>query len=358
MNNLIKDFDLIITNHCNTRCKYCWMESFNTASMSDEFIDDVIAYIKNHKYKHPNFRVTLMGGEPLLFPSKVIKIMQSLPGVKFLILTNGFCKSKEEILSILLPFKDRLSIQVSFDYINNAYDERHQQGDAYDLAKLLYQNGFDVKHNGVITKKNINEYSSLCKEILETLGRVHFGILLNTDGYNNNDYYKLMSEIEEFSDWYFEQIKNGKEYYHRLLLRLFYGKSKYACDGSLKIMTIRWDGKIFIHSTHALRKDHEDCGTIYDNVDDVYNKCIRQAEYFGSFKKNTLLKNKQCSSCSNNNICEMYSRTCFYKPTSTTRMTCKLILSYHLHATTFYNRIIAAGLTDSVKKIINKYSNY
>ncbi|MEM2089923.1 MAG: HAD hydrolase-like protein [Candidatus Pacearchaeota archaeon] len=127
----IETFFIILTKNCNFRCKYCFVNKAKE-TLSQDKIDELISIMEGFDTKK-NCKIFIYGGEPLLYPHLVKKIITKIRnGKKFkncniTICTNGslysdhladFLKEKKVYLSISLD-GDRLLNQMRIDKKNN-----------------------------------------------------------------------------------------------------------------------------------------------------------------------------------------------------------------------------------------------
>jgi uncharacterized protein len=92
-------YHLYLTDSCNLVCKYCRGKIFDTPELPAELIridetvppeinwkfDDLYYFLSHDK----DAILTFIGGEPLLKPDLIIKIMREAPVKKFMLQTNG-----------------------------------------------------------------------------------------------------------------------------------------------------------------------------------------------------------------------------------------------------------------------------
>lgn len=109
MENLVVNWH--ITEKCNYQCKFCFAkwdnqnEIWNSFDKAKSILDNLYSIWK------PNFRLNFVGGEPLLFPSKIIGIMKyaiSL-GMNISVQTNG---TNLEILAPIIRNISQIGISI------------------------------------------------------------------------------------------------------------------------------------------------------------------------------------------------------------------------------------------------------
>ena len=114
MNNLVVNWH--ITEKCNYQCKFCFAKWDNQNEIWNSF-DKAKFILENiNSIWKPSYRLNFVGGEPLLFPTKIIPIMKyaiSL-GMNISVQTNG------TNLEILVPIVRNISqIGISIDSWNS-----------------------------------------------------------------------------------------------------------------------------------------------------------------------------------------------------------------------------------------------
>ena len=112
-------FTIIPTYACNLACKYCYQGHGDVLSstMNDETIRRTIEFIKKNSMGHRALSVNFYGGEPLLFPKIVFRILEESKqfadknGLEFLVTfaSNGTLFT-EEILEKLRDYNYKVQI--------------------------------------------------------------------------------------------------------------------------------------------------------------------------------------------------------------------------------------------------------
>ncbi len=138
-----------LTHKCNLRCVYCYyLETLNDSTNDELSAGEVIDFLKNAKpFISKRATLTVLGGEPLLYPAKLIEVCEYVRKQKMnpLISTNGtlideaFAKEAKRI---------GLEVQVSLDGLNaEMNDPLRGQGSFEKVRK-----GVDIlKRHGVHT---------------------------------------------------------------------------------------------------------------------------------------------------------------------------------------------------------------
>lgn len=169
---------LVPTLACNFNCPYCFEEGKKASRMSDNIIDQLISFIKLHKFAK-NLAITWYGGEPLLAFSTIQKILNKIHNeinlrlTEHSIITNGYYFTKE----IIDYFKEHPlnDIQITLDGNKTRHDSIRKQ-------KATGEGSYDILIN------NINN-------ILDELPDVHLSVRVNIEKKNMEDFIDLYSEL-------------------------------------------------------------------------------------------------------------------------------------------------------------------
>lgn len=168
------------TTRCNFACPYCFEENKGMEKMSDQTIDDLLGFIKEHvNTKYLN--LVWYGGEPLLAFDVIKKILprikKELP-IELLyhrIITNGYCFNKE----VVDFFKE-----YPLDVIQITLD------------------GNQVRHDSIRCLKGSGKgsYSRILKNIdliLGELPNVRLSLRINLDKNNQDDFGVIFKDLKK-----------------------------------------------------------------------------------------------------------------------------------------------------------------
>jgi uncharacterized protein len=112
-------FTIIPTHACNLACKYCYQGHGEILhdTMDEETVKRAIRFIKNNAQGRRALNVNFYGGEPLLFPKIVFRVLEELKrfsdenGMEFLAtFTSNGTLFTEEILEKLKSYKYKVQI--------------------------------------------------------------------------------------------------------------------------------------------------------------------------------------------------------------------------------------------------------
>jgi putative peptide-modifying radical SAM enzyme len=256
-------FHIILTEKCNSQCKYCYEKSLkefnNGLSWDFEFdvpcnfnisVNKLKSFIKQDK----NPKIIFYGGEPLLCVKKIIEIMNNIDA-KFYMQTNGKLLDK-------IPFKylNKFSkILISIDGNKKTTDFNRGKGTYEKILnniKKIREKGFDGEIIARMTISNSDLFKQV-KHLLNTgvFDSIHWQI---DAGFYKNDFNeekfiefskKYNKEILRLIDYWIENMKKAKVLklypFLGIFERLFYNKgSGLHCGAGFKNYTITTNGKI------------------------------------------------------------------------------------------------------------------
>lgn len=126
----IHSIDLIVTDACNCRCSYCYVDGdgmTKPSGMSLRVAIDSIDWLISNSSKHKHLLVCFFGGEPLLRVNLIAEIieyaerrgLESEKRFQFIIVTNGTILN-EQIIDMLKRFD--IELQISLDGIGLEHD--------------------------------------------------------------------------------------------------------------------------------------------------------------------------------------------------------------------------------------------
>jgi uncharacterized protein len=130
---------LLVTEHCNFSCPYCYEHIRNPAHMSDEVIERLILFIKRFLPLKSIF-ITWFGGEPLLRPDIISKANSRIRSlgvdISSMIVTNGWLLTGK-ICGMLDELNCR-TLQVTIDgprHLHNKTRVHSTKGDTFDVIQ-------------------------------------------------------------------------------------------------------------------------------------------------------------------------------------------------------------------------------
>ena len=191
----LNHYELILTENCNFRCKYCFDDSFSDRTscgynyvMSTDMIPDIVNFIEKTKAKNTRASITFFGGEPTLnweFIEKFIEYAKDNNlNYSYSMNTNGSLLTPEKIDYMI---ENQFNLVISLDGIKEAHDSsrvyKGNKGTWDSIMKILPNAiGKFRAHNLPITSmmvvnKNTYKYIRESYEFLVSLGFKDINIL-------------------------------------------------------------------------------------------------------------------------------------------------------------------------------------
>lgn len=164
----VDDVVLYVSSYCNLRCQHCYVGNELLDQGRRYRLEDVVALFKLAPSELS--RVTILGGEPLLYRGISKVVAASLNCSKLTRLTTNLSISPNTVR--LLP-ADGLEVAVSLDgHDASSHDEIRGKGN-FDLVcknlKSIVAQGFNVEVSHTVTARNINHFPALV-ELLKAMG--------------------------------------------------------------------------------------------------------------------------------------------------------------------------------------------
>lgn len=210
----IPSFWIQMTNQCNMRCKYCYIDH-QPLTLKKEVIDNIVACIKTNllEYNHRSVKIKIAGGEPLLqykniyyFVSKVKQEITRKENIKteIVLLTNGTLLTDQIIQFIK---NEKIKVMVSIDGIGKSHDYQRpfvngngSHTETMNGINKLLKCGIRPVISIVLTKQNIKDIPSLVEWLYNK--KLPFGFNL----YRSNKFCNGISEVSlcEFKNTWFK----------------------------------------------------------------------------------------------------------------------------------------------------------
>lgn len=147
-----------ITNKCNLRCKFCYLEEYFGKELSIEEINSVLTVIKEKEI----LEVSLLGGEPTeaKYFRYIIEQLEKI-GVYYSFSSNGQTLfQNKELIDFLAQSKYLTEVQISLEspvtQINDSVRGKGTKEKAQKSIKTLTENNIKVCIAMVLTKENKN----------------------------------------------------------------------------------------------------------------------------------------------------------------------------------------------------------
>ena len=154
-------YTILPTTACNARCIYCYEEGMKPVTMTDEVIEDTIAFILKTRRPDTELHLAWFGGEPLIGEKIIDRICAALKenGVKFRssMITNASLLT-DDLAEKMLSDWNMKHIQVSLDGTENEYIRRKNYiGSSTGMYKRVLGNIAKLKDIPVILRCNMDE---------------------------------------------------------------------------------------------------------------------------------------------------------------------------------------------------------
>lgn len=166
---------------CNFNCHYCFQNICKRSEANEQFIDDLVNFIKNIQTKYKSIDITWYGGEPLLVFDKIEKITL-------------------EIFKILGD-KERLRASI----ITNGYyldDNKIEKFSDLNINRIqVTLDGSRKKHDLIryCSNSNSGSFDKILKNVSDASKLINIDLRVNINDYNLEDFKLLIDEIKEFN---------------------------------------------------------------------------------------------------------------------------------------------------------------
>jgi radical SAM protein with 4Fe4S-binding SPASM domain len=182
---------LYVTHDCNLSCSYC-LNQYHTLDHADFNPADIpkLKAFVDGAASGKNFFLVFFGGEPFLRWENCRRIMEGIPGINYLVQTNGTCPPP----TLLEDIRDHdLFVSVSFD----PRRERHnEQRGRWDDTRAFLRRGVEEFPDrlGVTHTFYPVRADELAEDILALFGMGIKSVRATAikEGHYSNDYYKAI----------------------------------------------------------------------------------------------------------------------------------------------------------------------
>lgn len=324
-------WEFVTNTDCNLRCVYCFATDKNRKAMTEGNIDKIFDFIENYEHKMENAIIKVYGGESMIYPNLVFKIMDKTielnekkiyEKIRFVLVTNGTIYN-EEMVDRVIRMRESMSssgFAISFDGCEKVHAENRPFASGVESYTSVISNIRRYKEyiNSITwasekQKKNaFNVQFVFSPQIIENIDEVikvtkafrHEGIytsdlLMNDESYNGLD----LDLAQEAVTKLFEAFdgEGGNSY------RLF------SCDKAIKAGYDINSGKFCTIGRyyHSFTPDGGiyPCSHFYHNKfdsfklgsipDGTYNKQLAEVIY-------SMKRSSKCSSCETGGKCTGY----------------------------------------------------
>lgn len=262
--NIILPYQLSIetTNRCQLKCKHCYNKS-GLPRKNELTIDRWIEILSEYK-NLGGTSVMLTGGE-IFLKDEVEKLIEYVAKnfFRIVVLTNGYTLT-DKMLELLVKYKDKLTVQISLDGMEQNHDENRGVTGAFEKTiqniSQLVNKGLNVGIACTLNEKNIEDLSNLIKTVKE-IGCffINIGVVSSIGRAEENDIsaVEIISNLrtiiqkmrEKYADESFsvgESIEEFEDVEGEL-------DTKFAnkCGSGYKILHIFSDGRIGLCPSHG-----------------------------------------------------------------------------------------------------------
>ena len=177
-----RGIDLNFNNACNLRCKYCFTNSPKGDHVKEYLDYDAIARLADEADELGYFEFDLQGGELLLQPKKLFKVLEAIKPERFYLYltTNGYYLDEDMAQRLAKAGVSRVSVSIdSMD--EKIHDEIRGRKDSWRRAmeglKHVQNAGIDPYLN--ITVGHYNAHTDHLKQLLDYSKDQKYRTLLN-----------------------------------------------------------------------------------------------------------------------------------------------------------------------------------
>ena len=162
-----RGIELNFNNACNFKCEHCFTDSPKRDHVKEELPIDVIADIANQADELGIFEFDLQGGELLLRPEKLFKVLEAIRPDRFYLYytTNGYLFDEVIAEKLAKAGVNRLSVSID-SLVDKVHDEFRGKPGALKRAKKALEN---AKNAGMSPYLNITvgHYNALSDGIAD-----------------------------------------------------------------------------------------------------------------------------------------------------------------------------------------------
>jgi uncharacterized protein len=281
---------LIITENCNLKCSYCYVNHENKSCMDKKTINDTFIFIEKMLIEEQDSQINIdiFGGEPLLEWNIVKDILIKIKEINELydhkihsmIFTNGTLLN-DEILNFCKDLRF-CKFSISLDGCKDCHDECRVYNDnsgsfddTFESIKL-YSKIYNKKNHDLgktmISPSNTKYMMDNVKfAIKNNINRVSMGIVRD-DIWNDDDIKTFEQKLYELKDFYIKNIDSGLwlDIFSLTIIDGRHKKDRY-CGAGRNMFAITPSGDIypcqrFYNNRSPYKLGHVSTGINKDNV--------------------------------------------------------------------------------------------
>ena len=194
----IKVFELILSNACNLKCKYCFVKQ-TSICMTEDDIDKALNFINNYPNKDKDYTIHLFGGEALLQEHLIKYFLLHNNNQQGVLIFTNVTLLTEEFLTFTHSF-DNVQFNFSLDGIQVAHDINR----LYPNNKGTYN---DVINGLKLYQKIYNQETVFVKAVLAPNNSQY---LINTLQTMNEYPFRFDYTIDKENHWTENDLINFK----------------------------------------------------------------------------------------------------------------------------------------------------
>lgn len=299
-------FTILPTTACNARCVYCYEEGIEFVTMTEDTVNQVIAFIK--KVRNPNEKVffSWFGGEPLIGEKMIDKICAAMREAdipyRSRITTNGSLITENNVKKMRDDWHLH-AVQITLDGVEEEYNRRKNYYFNYDSAywhvlsriKLINENEITLNIRVNVDAGNIDGVPQMVEDLKNFVPNpelVSMDIAPLFDLQASESGLEIWDKSFRLAEWLREQqIHIAAHYSSR--------KARYnfcMADSPYRAIVIAPDGKLY------------NCENImsFDSVGDIWEGITNEDYIKGLFAVEPA--REQCKGCFSLPECTTFSR--------------------------------------------------
>lgn len=261
-----KNLEIIVTENCNLRCKYCFYlekPNINKQEIDFEKICDFINELKNEVEIN---LITITGGEPFLYKNlkELIEFCRPICSV-IRIFTNGTLINESNVKFII---KNNVFLHISLDSISEEYVEKYRGGYEKIINTFTILKKYDYRRLFITCSLNKNNLNGL--NDLKIFAKDN-NAFLDSNFIDNAPEYQLSNELiqydEIFKDKYLNIFEDSAEFRLKLIQYLIKGNKVKNCIVRKRSIVVDPCG--LIYPCFNIKKV---VGTYTDEVKEILNR--------------------------------------------------------------------------------------
>lgn len=302
------EYTVWVTNECNLRCNYCYVQK-EFAYMKNDTAYDVVNFIYRECQKDEKIVIGFHGGEPLINFNIIKLIVMELKdkeNIQYLLTTNGTLITDDIAVFISRYLKNGVSVSIDGTREVHDYNRKDRDGiGTYNAVlksiKKLNDLGCSLRLRMTITPDNVsNLFEGYCELMeLSCQNQVVYIPDIESELWTQEKI-NLWNEQEKKIFEYMWRNYNDKFKNYIENLKSYYLKYKGICSATnRKSYNIDWNGRIYPCIRSVGRKEF-----MLGNVHDGLNKKMVD-KLQKDLNNEKMITNISCSKCGKRVICDV-----------------------------------------------------